>query len=449
MTMKRSGPERLTDGELKAHLRNLAARERAELIEWLEYLAEMDRRRAYLADGASSLFAWCRENLLLGEWAAHARIRAARAMRKFPVLAARLASGELNLDAVARLAPHLTPDNHLALFDEARFAPRRVIDAIVARFQPEASRRSRIVARRGPDRSGVADVQLAVETDLAAPAGVFAGNEAVAPSEVAAPSNVAARSETAAPTDVTTPTPTIGARLAGRAATPPLVYRVHLTLSSRAHDDLERLRELMRHQVPDGDPAVVIELALRMLRSRVEARTGARAPKKVRAPGAGDRAPVGAPDRAPVGGPEAAPVRPPECAPTAPPGRYIPMAVRRAVRERDGDRCAFRSREGRMCGERAWLEFHHLVPHARGGMATPGNLELRCRAHNRYEAEREFDGFVRERPIRYESGVGRPTVVCHSSRDRRPGAATVRPLGRPSHRAPAPNGRSEAPAALC
>jgi hypothetical protein len=41
---------------------------------------------------------------------------------------------------------------------------------------------------------------------------------------------------------------------------------------------------------------------------------------------------------------------------------------------------------GRRCAERAFLEFHHVVPYGVGGEPIPGNIELRCRAHNQYEA---------------------------------------------------------------
>jgi hypothetical protein len=36
------------------------------------------------------------------------------------------------------------------------------------------------------------------------------------------------------------------------------------------------------------------------------------------------------------------------------------------------------------------LEFHHVVPYAAGGQTTSENVELRCRAHNAYEAEQYF-----------------------------------------------------------
>ena len=36
--------------------------------------------------------------------------------------------------------------------------------------------------------------------------------------------------------------------------------------------------------------------------------------------------------------------------------------------------------------DRPFLEFHHVVPYAKGGTTTTENLELRCRAHNVDEA---------------------------------------------------------------
>jgi hypothetical protein len=77
----------------------------------------------------------------------------------------------------------------------------------------------------------------------------------------------------------------------------------------------------------------------------------------------------------------------------APPlSRHIPASVRRAVWARDGGRCAFVAPDGRRCGETAFLEFHHVRPYARGGPATVENIELRCRAHNGYEAKLALGG---------------------------------------------------------
>ena len=40
------------------------------------------------------------------------------------------------------------------------------------------------------------------------------------------------------------------------------------------------------------------------------------------------------------------------------------------------------------------LEFHHKEPYAAGGAATVENIELRCRAHNVYEARLFFGNEV-------------------------------------------------------
>jgi 5-methylcytosine-specific restriction endonuclease McrA len=59
------------------------------------------------------------------------------------------------------------------------------------------------------------------------------------------------------------------------------------------------------------------------------------------------------------------------------------------VWRRDDGRCAFVGTHGR-CTERGTLEFHHVQPYAAGGVTSIDNLQLRCRAHNQYEAEQFF-----------------------------------------------------------
>ena len=88
--------------------------------------------------------------------------------------------------------------------------------------------------------------------------------------------------------------------------------------------------------------------------------------------------------------------RPRPTRPSDPSSRYIPKPLRRAVSARDGDRCCFVGPEGQ-CTETAGLQFHHRIPFAEGGQTTFDNVELRCPAHNLYEAERWFGPlFVRE-----------------------------------------------------
>jgi hypothetical protein len=59
-------------------------------------------------------------------------------------------------------------------------------------------------------------------------------------------------------------------------------------------------------------------------------------------------------------------------------------------RQRDGARCTYVDSRGHRCREMAFLELHHVSPHALGGPPTAVNLTLRCHAHNALAAEQDF-----------------------------------------------------------
>ncbi|MGH2453910.1 MAG: HNH endonuclease [bacterium] len=135
---------------------------------------------------------------------------------------------------------------------------------------------------------------------------------------------------------------------------------MQFTASAETVKKLRLAQELLRHQIPDGDPAAIFDRALTALLDTLARRK------------------LAATERPRVG------------RGTAPRSRHIPAAVRRAVWRRDGGCCAFVSRQGRRCAEGGFLEFHHIAPYAAGGEATADNIQLRCRAHNGYEAELYF-----------------------------------------------------------
>jgi 5-methylcytosine-specific restriction endonuclease McrA len=136
-------------------------------------------------------------------------------------------------------------------------------------------------------------------------------------------------------------------------------YKVQFTVTRETHDKLRRAQNLLRHSIPNVDPAAIFDRALTVLLGDLE------------------RAKCAATDR-------------PRAARPAPWGsRHVPAAVKRAVWKRDGGQCAFVGAAGR-CTERGFLEFHHVKPYADGGATVVENLELRCRAHNMYEAEQHF-----------------------------------------------------------
>jgi hypothetical protein len=334
----------LTDSELLAQVIAFAQRERHATADLIATLAELDVRRLYLAAGYSSLFTYCTHVLHLSEHAAYGRIEAARAVRRFPVILERLASGELTLTAVCLLAPVLTGDNHLELLDAARHKSKRDVEQLVARVRPQPAVASSVRKLPAPRPSEHADAVA----DRAVGTGRHMDERH---SESAARPPVAAM---APPTCTTVP-----ARPAVVIPLAPERYKVQFTMSREAHDKLRRAQDLLRHSIPTGDPAAIFERALTLLVEVLERRKLAAASR-----------------------PRAARSSPAE-------SRHVPASVRREVWARDDGRCAFVGTNGR-CAERGFLELHHVVPFAAGGDTTTRNLELRCRAHNSYEAQLFF-----------------------------------------------------------
>ncbi len=417
-----TSPTRLSNEALLARVKRLARGEREATAELVAHLAELDERRLHLREGCSSLFTYCVRVLHLAEHAAFNRIEAARASRRFPVLLEHLADGSLHLAAIRLLAPHLTDTNHEALLAEARHRSKRDVEAIVARIRPLPPVPSTV--RKLPEKPAGLDVRVESgpgETGARRfPDG--AGSEAGCPPDGATHPN-----ETGVPVQaaaVTAPRPpaerTVVAPLAPRR------YRIQFTADEAMHAHLMEARDLLRHRIPDGDPAGVFAMALEVLlvklrnskraevaRPRTSRRKGSTAPGM---DSAGPRIEAGRTGRPKLDGGTRARRRR---------SRHISAAVRRTVWIRDGGRCTFAGREGR-CGERGFLEFHHRKAFALGGDATVDNIALRCRAHNLHEAEALFGTWgpplVRERGGDY-SVAGPPwpmgahgTVPCFSFR---------------------------------
>ena len=110
----------LTDDALLAATHRLAGTERRATADVIAAIAEVDERRLYLGEGCRSMFTFCTERLHFSEQAAYARIEAARASRRFPVILQMLSDGALTLTAVGLLTPHVTEENHQSVLTNAQ-----------------------------------------------------------------------------------------------------------------------------------------------------------------------------------------------------------------------------------------------------------------------------------------------------------------------------------------
>jgi len=210
-------------------------------------------------------------------------------------------------------------------------------------------------------------------------------------------------------------------------------------------EDFDEIRRayLLRHAVPQGDLATIVERALDLLLEQtMKRRFGATTRPQRKTPG-----PAGAvaleqsrPDGQPCPKPDAAgathghastavPSSPSEGDMETPAAtelalepmhmrspahtRYIPIAIRRAVLARDGARCTWHGLDGVRCESRAWLELDHVTPVGQGGGHSTSNTRLFCRPHNRLAAEQAY---------------GRATITRILARRRAVGERPARPV---------------------
>ena len=139
-----------SDDDLLRRLSDLLGQSRRDEADLVAHIGEVDRRRLYAREAAPSMFAWCTDVLHLSEAEAYLRIAAARAAREHPILLTLLADGRLHLTAIAKLAPHLTPENREALLERAAHRSKREIDELVAELAPRPD--APAVMRKLPDR---------------------------------------------------------------------------------------------------------------------------------------------------------------------------------------------------------------------------------------------------------------------------------------------------------
>jgi hypothetical protein len=409
------GLETIPDDELLRRLADLLAGSRHTEADLVAHIGEVDARRLYAREATPSMFVYCTERLHLSEGEACLRIAAARASRQHPVLLEMLAAGRLHLSAIARIAPFLTPENRDALLRRATHKTKREVDELVAELAPRrdvpasmrklpagrfvagpaaavrtdlggvsqggvdsAPRPERVDSARSDDSRDLATAQTAEQgTDLAllqgcaAPSGEARSDVVTARSIVEAPSETAAApdavprlSNDEAPAQRRLPwTAAPRSRPAVIEPLSPARYRVQFTASAELREKLERLRALMRSSVPDGDLAAVIGAAVTEKLERLEARRFGRtkAPRKTLAE-----------------------------TDASPRTREVPAVVKRAVSERDEDRCRYTDAHGNRCSARVRLEYHHRHTFALGGDHSLRNVALLCGLHNRLLAEIDY-----------------------------------------------------------
>jgi hypothetical protein len=168
--------------------------------------------------------------------------------------------------------------------------------------------------------------------------------------------------------------PTIPSAERDRPTVKPLApqrFALQVTIDEETYEALRYAQDLLSHELPAGDVAAVLRMALKALVPELERRRFAATDQLRAARQQGARS-----------------------------LRCIPAEVRRSVWKRDQGRCTFVSEDGHRCAERRFIQFDHVLEVSRGGEASVDDIRLRCHAHNQYTAERTFGTeFMRHKRI--------------------------------------------------
>lgn len=318
---------------LRDRLRGLAALERRSLANQLRHLGEVQRRGVSAEWGYPSMFYYCTEELKFSEAAAYKRITAARKALACPALLDLVERGELNLEGILILAPHIH-GNDVELIERARGKKSPALQALVAEISPRPDVRDftmRLPSPSAPARPNSGEAQGAAEMIVLASPCIPAPQAVVAQT---------ARVEHLSP------------------------GRLHLgmTIDAELWEKIRRVRSLLWHKHPDGKLEKLLGELVEFFLKRQDPL--ARARRRAARGGTG-------------GMPAAS--RP-----------AVSAAVRDAVFLRAGGLCAFVSEDGRVCGSSDGLELDHATPRALGGSNAETNLRALCRQHNQLSARRLF-----------------------------------------------------------
>ncbi len=331
---------------LLSGIRHARSEEKRILSDLLQYLSEIDRRRAYIDWGYSNLFAFLIHELGYEKASAHRRLLALRALRSYPEVDKKLRTGELNLSTVCQAQQVIQSEQKLRVMPvEER---RTIFQLVENRSQREAERA--LVDAYPNTVQTLKSERLNRPTERAIPGGL---------------------------------------------------REIRWMIPEELASQIERLKDLRSQACFDRDPVKLlgwlVELGLEQADpERRESRRLKRAARRTQSETAAE---TGIPSSAAepnVSSSAAEPNVPSSAAelksfPAArlrvSDPRAIPRALRDRVFNRGKGRCEFVSpATGMKCGSAHALEIDHIIPVSAGGMGVLENLRLLCDSHNRARA---------------------------------------------------------------
>ncbi len=138
---------KVTDEQLLANLKSKVENEKELTLEILRHLAEVERRRLFLAKGYPSLFEYCVKELGYGEGAAFRRISSMRLTADLPQAEKQLREGSVNVSTLSQLqrfirkeerfrGEKMTKDHKLELLGQVQNKSQQEVEKTFASISP-------------------------------------------------------------------------------------------------------------------------------------------------------------------------------------------------------------------------------------------------------------------------------------------------------------------------
>jgi hypothetical protein len=147
---------------LTARMLDLLNHERRYLVDFLQHLAEVERRRLYFEAGYPTLWNYCVGHLRLTP-ATSRRTTAAEMLVQFPVIAEYIADGRLCLSTLCALKGALTPENHIDVLERASNRTEKEVKVIAVAIKSKPEERESITLvspKQVPVPASGPDVQM-------------------------------------------------------------------------------------------------------------------------------------------------------------------------------------------------------------------------------------------------------------------------------------------------
>jgi hypothetical protein len=240
----------LADDDLWRLFLALAAQERVVIADLVASLAEVERRNLIRDRHWPSVFDYCVYSLRWSESAAYRRIRAARAVRKFPIILEMLRDGRLHLEGIVILHAFIEDPDFAALLLKAVGLTTKAIERLVAdrRRDPPVRDVMRFVGV-APPLPAVSNP--APDLDFSLRMGGFGSppEARIWPLREVRPLHESPRLE----------------KPSSAAPPPSKLVRIGFTADESLHLMVLRAQQLMRHKYPSGSLEGIFRDALKLL----------------------------------------------------------------------------------------------------------------------------------------------------------------------------------------